>query len=214
MAVIPALQRELPLPAPKKGVVLLGDKAEDLSANWYERRTTDAPKWTMENGVFSPTSHKDLTSKQEFGDCYLHVEFKTPAEGGGNAGVGLMGRYEVQIFNSFGKEPESHGAGALYSQKAAKVEASKKPGEWQSYDIIFKAPRLDADGKVLEEARATVFQNGVVVQYDEAFTGMTGIQYEVYPKTAKKGPIVLQGDHDPVQYRNLWVVPMDTPAAP
>ena len=168
----------------------------------------DSAGWTVDaEGIATPNKH-DITSKQEFGDAYIHVEFRTPVDGGGNAGVGIQGRYEIQIFNSFGKEPESHGAGALYSQKPAMVEASKKPGEWQMYDIIFHAPKFGADGKVTEMPRATVYQNGTLVQKEAQFTGMTGIQYGQYKEMTPKGPLVLQGDHDVVQYRNVWVLPL------
>lgn len=201
----------LPLPsAPPKGAfVLLGKNPSDLAANWYERRSTNAPKWTMDSaGVVSPIGRKDITSKAEFGDCFLHVEFKTPTTGTGNAGVSFHSRYEIQIHNSYGRVPESHEAGALYSQKAARVNASKPAGEWQTYDIIFRAPRFDAEGKLTEKPRATVFFNGVLVQNNEEFTGMTGIQYEQYKEMVKSGPISLQGDHDPVQFRNIWVFPL------
>jgi hypothetical protein len=157
----------------------------------------------------------DISSKREFGDCYLHVEFRTPTDpdgrpvGSGNSGVGLQGRYEVQILGDQGRPPGAHGAGAFYSQKAPRVNASKRPGEWQSFDIIFRAPRFGADGQVTEKPRATVFQNGVLVQNNEEFTSMTGIQYSQYREMARTGPVVLQGDHDPVQFRNVWIVPLE-----
>jgi hypothetical protein len=204
--------------APKGAVVLLGGKggkaAEGFQSAWYKRYSKDTPAtWTVDrNGVAGPQQKSDISSRQEFGDCYLHAEFKTPTEGGGNAGVALQGRYEIQILNNYGKAPESHAAGALYSQKPAMVNASKKPGEWQSYDIIFRAPRFGPDGTtVTEKARATVFHNGVLVQNNEEFKGPTGIQYQEYKGEAKAGPVVLQGDHDVVQFRNVWVVPITTP---
>jgi hypothetical protein len=213
--------------APPEGAVVLlpakGDAASALKVNWYKRYTTDAPEWVVEkDGSVHPTkaAKYDLTSRSEFGDCYLHVEFKTPegetggiAAGGGNAGVSFLGRHEIQILNDWGKPgTESHGCAALYSQKAALVNACKKPGEWQTYDIVFRAPRFGADGKATEMPRATVFLNGVLVQNNEAFTGMTGIQYGQYKEMAATGPISLQGDHDPVTFRNLWVVPIPSAA--
>ena len=169
----------------------------------------------MDKGVAVPKEKSDITTKQEFGDCYLHVEFRTPVypasdpnPGHGNSGVGLQGRYEIQILSDAGKEPGKSGSASLYSQKASRVNVSKKPGEWQTYDIIFRAPRFDESGAVVEKPRATVFHNGVLVQNNEEFTGMTGIQYSEYKEMTKTGPIILQGDHDPVQFRNIWVVPM------
>jgi hypothetical protein len=205
---------------PQGAVVLIGEKGDKgtktLQDNWYKRYSKDAANWAVDkDGVVTPQK-SDLTSRQEFGDCYLHAEFRTPVyksekEGHGNSGIGFQGRYEVQILGDYGKTPESHGSAALYSQKASVVNASKKPGEWQTYDIIFRAPRFDAAGQVSEKPRVTVFHNGVLVQNNNEFTGMTGIQYGEYKQMTKTGPLVLQGDHDAVQFRNVWVVPFPTP---
>jgi hypothetical protein len=204
----------LPTAPPAGAVTLFTGKADQLAANWYKRGTSDAPTWTVDSsGAISPQK-SDITSKAEFGDCYLHVEFRPTLDeqgktrGGGNAGVGLQGRYEIQILDSYGAQPEAHGCGAFYSQKQPRVNACKKASEWQSFDIVFRAPRLDADGKVTEKARATVFQNGVVIHDNEEFNGPTGIQYGEFKGEVAAGPIVLQGDHDPVQFRNIWVVPL------
>ncbi|MBW3624170.1 MAG: DUF1080 domain-containing protein [Armatimonadetes bacterium] len=209
---IPALT--LPSRPPQGAVILLSGKPDDLRNNWVRRNSTEPPKWVLRNGAAVPMQRTDITSKQEFGDHYMHVEFRTPVDEkgnpstGGNAGVGVQGRYEIQILNDFGRNPSTHGSGSLYSQKAPRVNASRRAGEWQSYDIIFRAPRFDDDGKVIEPARATLFQNGILVQNNEAFRGPTGIQYGEFKGEAKTGPIVLQGDHDPVQFRNIWVVPL------
>lgn len=194
---------------PAGAVVLFNGKPESMRDNWYARRSTNPAGWTVdENGVATPNK-VDITSKQEFGDGYLHVEFCEPKTGGGNSGVSLIGRYEIQILNSFGKKPESHECGALYSQVAPKVIASKPAGEWQTYDIFFRAPRFDASGKLTEKARATVYQNGTLIQQNTEFKGPTGIQYEQYKGEVPKGPISLQGDHDPVQFRNVWFLPAE-----
>ena len=196
------------LEKPPEGAVILFDgKPEQMRDNWYSRRTTNPAGWTVDaDGVATP-NHKDISSKQEFGDCYIHAEFKEPMTGHGNSGVGMQGRYEVQILNSYGKKPEAHECGALYSQTPPKVIASKPAGEWQTFDIFFRAPRFDADGKVTEKARATVYQNGTLLHQDAEFHGPTGIQYEQYKGEVAKGPVVLQGDHDTVQFRNVWLVP-------
>jgi hypothetical protein len=199
---------------PMGAVVLFSGKEGEIGANWYQRYTMNPAKWTVDKEGVATPAKSDITSKQEFGDSYIHAEFRCPADaggkaiGGGNSGVAPHGRYEIQILNSYGNKPESHGCGALYSQKAPVVNASKKPGEWQTYDIIFRAPRFDADGKVSEKPRATVFQNGILVQNNEEFLGMTGIQYSQYKEMVKTGPLILQGDHDAVQFRNVWVVPL------
>lgn len=192
---------------PQGAVILFDGTAEQMRNNWYARTTTDPAGWTVDaDGVATPNRH-DITSKQQFGDCYLHVEFREPLEGGGNSGVGLQGRYEVQILNSFGKDPESHQCGAFYDQTPPKVIASKPAGEWQTYDIFFRAPRFDANGKLTENARATVYQNGTLIHQDQEFKGPTGIQYDIEKGEAPTGPVVLQGDHDSVQFRNVWLVP-------
>ena len=201
---------------PKGAIVLFSGNADEIKNNWIKRRSTEPAGWGVEDGVACPNAANktDISSKQEFGDSYVHVEFRAKTDetgkvmGHGNSGVGLQGRYEIQILNSYGNKPESHECGSLYSQKPPLVNACKKPGEWQTYDIVFRAPRFDKENKVVEKPRATVFQNGILVQNNEEFTGMTGIQYEQYKEMTKTGPIILQGDHDPVQFRNVWVVGM------
>ncbi len=192
---------------PEGAIVLYSGKAEQLRDNWYSRGSTNPPGWTVDpKGVATP-NRRDISSKQEFGDCYLHVEFCEPLTGSGNSGVGMEGRYEIQILNSYGRQPESHECGAYYSQTPPKVIASKPAGQWQTYDIFFRAPRFDAGGKLVEKARATVYHNDILIHEDEQIQGPTGIQYGQYKGVVPKGPIVLQGDHDPVQFRNVWIVP-------
>lgn len=207
------LETTLSVKPPKKAVLLLTGKAEQVKENWYKRGSTEPAGWTMDDkGVYSPTDKNDITSKQEFGDCYVHAEWRCMTDpdgkvmGHGNSGVALEGRYEIQVFNSFGETPSPTNAGAFYSQKAAMVNAGKKGGEWETFDIVFRAPRFDADKKVVEKARATVYQNGILVQDNQEFNGPTGIQYGEFKGEVPKGPIVLQGNHDPVQFRNVWAV--------
>lgn len=208
----PPVAIPLPQKAPAGATVLFSGKAEDISANWLRRGSTEPATWVAGNDGSMTPQRTDITSKAEFGDCYIHVEFRPMVDdqgktrGHGNSGVGLQGRYEVQIMDSFGATPEAHGCGSFYSQKPAGVNACKKAGEWQSFDIVFRAPRLDGDGNVVEKARATVFQNGVLIHVNNEFNGPTGIQYGEFKGEAATGPIVLQGDHDPVQFRNIWVV--------
>jgi hypothetical protein len=202
--------------APQGAVVLIDGSGDHFKANWYQRYTTNDAGWSVGRDGAAPPRPKgyDITSKQQFGDCIVHAEFKEPVDasgkliGQGNSGIGLMGRYEVQILGDYGETPEAHGCGSLYSQKAPLVNASKPATEWQTYDIFFRAPRFDDAGKVTEPARVTVFLNGSLVQNNEAFNGPTGIQYGEYKDEAKSGPLVLQGDHDPVSFRNVWVVPL------
>ncbi|MEI8375192.1 MAG: DUF1080 domain-containing protein [Planctomycetota bacterium] len=192
---------------PEGAIVLFDGKAEQMRDNWYSRQSTAPSGWTVsDKGVATPNK-RDISSKQEFGDCYLHVEFCEPLRGSGNSGVAMHGRYEIQILNSYGKKPEAHECGSFYGQVPPKVIASKPAGEWQTYDIFFRAPRFDTKNKVMEKARATVYQNGILIHQDQEFKGPTGIQYGQYKGEVSKGPIVLQGDHDAVQFRNVWIVP-------
>ena len=205
----PSIQgdRKLSENPPAGAIVLFGGKSEQMSDNWYARGSTKPSGWTVDDKGVATSNHRDASSKQEFGDCYLHVEFRTPLKGSGNSGVGMQGRYEIQILNSHGKKPNAQDCGAFYNQTPPKVNASKPAGEWQSFDIFFRAPRFDDKGKVLEKAQATVYQNGILIHENQTFKGPTGIQQEQYKGEVPQGPIVLQGDHDTVQFRNVWIVP-------
>ena len=195
---------------PEGAIVLFDGKPDHMRDNWYARRTTKPAAWAVDDKGVATPNKSDITSKQEFGDCYLHVEFCEPLKGGGNSGVGMQGRYEIQILNSYGnKNPGAGDCGAFYSQTPPKTNASKPAGQWQTFDIFFRAPRFDDKGKLVEKARATVYQNGTLVQENAEFKGPTGIQYGDFKGEVPKGPVVLQGDHDPVQFRNVWVVPGD-----
>ena len=191
---------------PEGAIVLFGGKAEQMRDNWYARRSKNPAGWKVDDKGVATPNHRDISSKQEFGDCYLHVEFCEPLTSSGNSGVGMEGRYEIQILNSYGKKPEAHECGAVYSQIPPKVIASKPAGQWQTMDIFFRAPRFAA-GKLVEKARITVYQNDVLLHQDQEIPGPTGIQYEQYQGEVPKGPLVLQGDHDTVQFRNVWIVP-------
>ena len=165
---------------------------------------------------------KNLVSQQEFGDVQIHVEWMVGK--GSNSGVYVMGRYEVQVFDSFGVEkPQSSHAGGIYQRwdpvrgkgkegyegHAPLVNASKRPGEWQTYDITFRAPRFAADGRKTANALfVKVLQNGQLVQENIEVTGPT--RAALYERDPEKpmGPLMLQGDHGPVAYRNITVTPL------
>ena len=128
-------------------------------------------------------------------------------QGRGNSGIGLQGVYEIQVLDSFGiAEPGTGDCGAVYNQTAPLTNACKAPLEWQSYNIIFRAARFK-DGKKSENARVTVFQNGILVQNNTEIPGGTGIGGEE-PKTETDGPIVLQYHGNDVQFRNVWIKPL------
>src|SRR6266853_5872569 len=150
-----------PGPPPSDAIVLFDGK--DLS-QWNGDRNGPA-KWEIKNGVATVNGTGSISTKQEFGDCRLHVEWATPekvegeGQGRGNSGILLQGRYEVQVLDSYINKTYYHGqAGAIYKQYAPLVNACRKPGEWQSYEIIFHAPRFDADGKLEKPGTVTVLQ--------------------------------------------------------
>jgi hypothetical protein len=184
----------------------------DLS-KWQHKDGTPA-KWKVENGyaeVVQKTGY--IYTKEAFGDCQLHVEFREPSpphgesQERGNSGVFLMGLYEVQVLDSYENKTYADGqASALYGQYPPLVNASRPPGQWQWYDVIFHGPRFDAGGKLLRPARFTVFHNGVLVQDNVELTGPTAHgERPPYKAQPEKLPLALQDHGTPVRYRNIWI---------
>jgi hypothetical protein len=169
----------------------------------------------VENGAINIAKTGELRTRQSFGDCQLHIEWATPekADGGsmnwGNSGVLFFGRYELQIIESHDSHIYADGnAGAIYGQAPPLVNPTRKPGEWQTFDVVFTAPRFDGK-KVVEPARFTVLWNGVLVQYHQAVLGTVRHRavatYDCFDTT---GPLVLQFHHSAVRYRNIWIRPL------
>lgn len=197
---------------PSDAVVLFDGK--DLS-KWKGANNGPA-KWRVENGVAVVNGTGSIETKEEFGDCQLHVEWAAPSEvkgegqGRGNSGVYLQGRYEIQVLDSYNNKTYFHGqAGSLYKQYAPLVNASRKPGEWQTYDIVFHAPRFSDSGDVRHPGRVTVLHNGVLVLDNVEIKGTTSHEgapkYEMHPL---KQPLSLQDHGNPVRYRNIWIRPL------
>ncbi|MBN2562475.1 MAG: DUF1080 domain-containing protein [Phycisphaerae bacterium] len=205
--------QDKPGSAPSDAVVLFDGK--DLKS-WTSTVEGQPTKWVVKDGAMMPTKGSGyIRSKQEFGSCQLHVEFATPAkvegsdQGRGNSGVFLMGEYEVQILDSYENTTYPDGqAGALYGRSVPLVNACRKPGQWQSYDIVFHRPVFDGD-KVIKRATFTVFHNGVLIQDHVELTGGTGWKgphaVSSYRPHGDKGPIKLQDHGNPVLFRNVWV---------
>jgi hypothetical protein len=216
-AVDPGPARE-PAAPPADAIVLFDGTSLDA---W--RSGKGAAAWTVADGAMQVNGTGNLETKEHFGDCQLHVEWCAPApakgdgQHRGNSGVFFFGRYEVQVLDSFENPTYADGqAGALYGQKPPLVNASRRPGEWQTFDILFRAPRF-ADGKLTAPARATVIHNGVVVQLDEELLGQTAHRAVAkYAPHGERGPIALQDHGDAVRFRNVWVRPLqlERPAAP
>ena len=200
----------LPLASPSDAVVLFDGK------NLDEWRSADGgpAKWVIQENVMEsvPGSGYIFTAKS-FGDVQLHVEWAAPAkvegksQGRGNSGVFLQGLFEIQVLDSFDNLTYADGqAGAVYGQYPPLANASRKPGEWQSYDIIFRKPSYQEDGKLLSPARFTVLHNGVLVQDNVRPLGPTSwIQHGSYQKSPDKLPLSFQDHGNPVRYRNIWI---------
>jgi hypothetical protein len=201
-----------PVPAPADATVLLGT-GEDVSA-WQMMNGSPAT-WVMKGGVL-PTGKGMIRTKDEFTDFQLHVEFATPSDvkgdsqGRGNSGVFLLGKFEVQVLDSYQNKTYADGqAAALYGQHPPLVNASRPPGEWQTYDIVFTAPRFTASGTLDKPAIVTVFHNGVLVHNAVPFWGpTTHRRIDPYTPETAKGPLALQDHGNPVRYRNIWIRPL------
>lgn len=189
---------------PADAIVLFGGK--DMSA------FVGGENWKLAEG-YVVADKGGITTKQPFGSCQLHLEFaspledKDPGQGRGNSGIYLMGRYEVQILDSFKNDTYPDGqAAAIYKQSPPLVNASRPPGEWQSFDILFRAPEFHEDGSLGRPAAVTVLHNGVVVQHDFELEGSTHWdQPPAYENHSKKLPIHIQFHGDPVRFRNIWI---------
>jgi len=193
---------------PKDAKILFDGK--DLS-NW-EAYNGGPAAWEVADGAMTVVRGKgDIITKERFTDFRLHLEFMEPdmpdarGQAKGNSGVYLQGRYEIQVLDSYGIEVPGKGdCGGIYDQFAPLVNACKPPLEWQTYDIIFRAPRVDDSGKVINQARVTVLQNGIVIQNNVEVLGPTGGAMD--DKITEPGPLRLQDHGNPVKYRNIWLV--------
>jgi len=198
--------------SPPSDAIILFD-GSSLSA-WASDKDGGFPKWEVNDGKFTVVKGTGgIHTKQKFGDMQLHIEWQTPPDNGkdgqgkGNSGVFLMGKYEVQVLDSYENRTYSNGqAASIYKQQPPLVNAMRPIGEWQTYDIIFSAPRFNADGMLVKPAYVTVMHNGVLVQNHVQIKGptvFTGIpQYEAH---ADKLPIHLQDHGNPISFRNIWV---------
>jgi hypothetical protein len=202
---------------PSDAVVLFDGK--DLS-QWVSLDGSPT-KWITRDGYMECVKGSGyVRTLQNFGDCQLHVEWATPVpphgegQGRGNSGVFLgLDRYEVQVLDSFGNQTYADGsAAAVYGQYPPLVNASRPPGQWQLYDIIYTAPRFDAQDKLVSPVRLTVFHNGVLVQNNVQLTGPTSwLERAPYQAHPEKQPISLQDHGNPVRFRNIWIRELGRP---
>lgn len=199
-----------PVNAPSDALILFDGKNFD---NW---QSANGPvKWKLADGAMTVVGGTgEIRTKKEFGDFQLHIEWRSPVEvdpkktgqGRGNSGIFLQGKYELQVLDSYENKTYSNGqASSIYKQHIPLVNASRKPGEWQTYDVIFTAPRFNAEGRVVFPAYVTVLHNGIVTLNHIAIWGPT--EYIGLPKYQQhdKGPIILQDHGDAVSFRNIWI---------
>ena len=202
----------LPVPAPSDAIVLFDGTS---LAAWRADDAAKSPaRWRIVDGTIEVVPGTGaIATAQAFGDVQLHIEWMAPdpprgsGQDRGNSGVFLMGRYEVQILDSYRNDTYADGqAAAVYGQAPPLVNASRPPGQWQSYDIVFRRPRFDARGTVTLPARITVLHNAVVVHDAFVLTGPTG-HHERPPYAAHPDalPISLQDHGHPVRFRNIWL---------
>jgi hypothetical protein len=200
--------------APPSDAIVLFD-GKDLS-KWAQRGPNgeEVPsKWPVKDGYFETGAKTgSMFTREAFGDIQLHLEWAAPpqvsgtSQGRGNSGVIIMGRYEVQVLDMYNNRTYADGgAASLYGQWPPLVSAPRPPGEWQTYDIVFEAPRFEGD-KLVKPAYATVFWNGVLAQHRQELLGPTA--HRTSPKYAAHAPelpLTLQDHSNPVRYRNVWI---------
>ncbi len=201
----------------------LHDDNKWLVAEGVSVSKQDKKKFVIEDGEGILVNGKEghttnLLSEYQHGDCYLHIEFVVPHES--NSGVYFQGLYEIQVLDSYGKkdsELQFSDCGAIYARykdnqtyegHPPRVNASRAPGEWQSFDAVFRAPRFDENGRKVENAQfVSIIHNGILVHENVELTGNT--RASLNKPEAPKGPLMLQGDHGPVAYRNIVLVPLE-----
>jgi hypothetical protein len=202
------------------GAKILFDGSEASAKNWTSKKG-EPTKWNLVDGALESVRRAGyIQSKEEFGSCRLHIEFATPSvakgtgQARGNSGVFLMGQYEIQVLDSYENETYPDGqCGALYGRAKPLVNACRKPGEWQTYDITFHRPHFNDKGEVTRKAKFHVIHNGILIHDNVELSGGTGWAgphaATEYKKHADKGPLQMQDHGNPVRFRNIWLVELD-----
>jgi hypothetical protein len=196
--------------APSDAIILF----DGTNLNEWTNAKGGAAEWSQADGcVTVKPGTGSIKTKQGFGDCQLHIEWRAPAEvrgegqGRGNSGIFLQERYELQVLDCYNNTTYSNGqTGAIYKQSIPLVNACKKPGEWQTYDIVYTAPHFNDNGRIEDPPRITVLHNGVLIQNSVEITGTT--EFIGMPKSAvhgRKEPLSLQDHGNKVSYRNIWI---------
>jgi hypothetical protein len=197
-------------PPPEGAIVLFNGKSME---GWVKRDGKGKPEWKLLDNDVGEVKGGDIITEQKFDGAFkLHVEFRVPympkatGQARGNSGVYVQGRYEVQVLDSYGLESKNNDCGAIYEVAAPLVNACKAPTVWQSYDIEFHAPKCE-DGKKVEPARMTVYHNGIKI-HDDVKIPVDNTRAGMGGDPCTPGPILLQDHGNPVQYRNVWLLPL------
>ena len=196
--------------APSDAIVLF----DGTNLDQWKNNNGGKVKWIVKDDILTVKPGEGaINTNKEFSDCQLHIEWRTPvivtgeSQGRGNSGIFLQGRYELQVLDSYENITYSNGqAGSIYKQQMPLVNACRKPGEWQAYDVIFTAPRFNEDGSLKSPAYITVLQNGILVQNHYELKGSTEyIGQPSYKKHPLQQPLMLQEHGNDVSYRNIWI---------
>lgn len=195
--------------APSDAIILF----DGTNLEQWQKPNGDAPEWIVKDGAFTvKPGTGGIRTKKEFGDFQLHIEWRIPkdvqgeSQGRGNSGIFLQDKYEIQVLDCYNNETYSNGqTGSVYKQSRPLVNAMRKPGEWNVYDIIYEAPTFKKDGTYRTPPRVTVLQNGVILQNNTIIKGTT--EYVGFPKVVPHGdgPISLQDHGNPISFRNVWI---------
>jgi hypothetical protein len=203
---------------PPAGAIVLFDGS--TLEGWTDLKGNPAP-WNVRDGYLEVAPRTgDIQTARQFGDVQLHIEWTAPvpvtgsSQGRGNSGVFMMGTYEIQVLDSYDNPTYADGyAASVYGQHPPIFNAMRQPGEWQSYDIVFRRPRFDTAGALVSPARLTIFHNGVCVQNNVELRGPTGWMAPMpYAPHADKLPLQLQDHGNPVRFRNIWALELPDPA--
>lgn len=194
---------------PSDAIILFDGRNLD---SWTDARG-EAARWTVGNGSMTVAKGTgDVKTKQTFGDIQLHIEWRSPekvegdGQGRGNSGIFFCELYELQVLDSYNNRTYSNGqAGSIYKQSMPMVNASRRPGEWQTYDAVFIAPKFNPDGTLNAPGHITVFHNGILIHHHTEIKGTT--EYIGKPRIVAhgKGSLRLQDHGNPTSFRNIWV---------
>jgi hypothetical protein len=196
--------------APSDAIVLF----DGTNLNEWINEKGEPAGWIVADGCMTvKPGTGSIKTKKGFGDCQLHIEWRTPAEvkgdgqDRGNSGIYLQNRYEVQVLDCYNNKTYCNGqTGSIYKQSIPLVNACKKPGEWQVYDIIYMAPRFSENGRIAIPAHITVLHNGVLIQNNFEIQGPTDpLGLHPYVQHGYREPLFLQDHENPVSYRNIWI---------